>query len=78
MGKNITKNEKAGGLPPRFTSDIIKQYQEEYHKAGKAQKKVLLDNLEYVTLRPRKSIIRTLNARPRNFSAESETGPIWQ
>lgn len=82
MSKYVTKgtvkdnknygNNRTGGLAPRFVRDIIKQHQEEYHKADRKQKKVLLDNLERVTLRPRKSIIRTLNTMPSSFSTEVE------
>lgn len=73
MRKNTIKKDRATGLAPRFVGDIIKQHQDEYRKADKAQKKVLLDNLERVTLRPRKSIIRTLNAKPHSFSTEART-----
>lgn len=49
-------------LSSRFVREIIKQHQVEYSKATKLEKKAILDNLERVVLRPRKSIIRTLNS----------------
>lgn len=67
MGRKVQSN----GLSSRYIGDIIKQHQEEYSNASKAQKKQILDNLERVVLRPRKSIIRTLNRRPKPFSSDT-------
>lgn len=70
MEEATHKNSNINRLAPRFVSEIIKQHREEYSKASKSQKKVILDNLERVTLRPRKSIIRTINTKPKSFSTD--------
>lgn len=69
MRKKVISQGNKNQLTPRFVSEIIKQHREEYSKAEKHEKKAILDNLECVTLRSRKSIIRTLNAKPQSFSS---------
>lgn len=65
----MVETVQSGDLSPKEISNIIKQQREKYSKADKLEKTRILDNLETITLRPRKSIIRTLNYRPKPFSS---------